>query len=210
MSAAGCSIRACALPWFSQTVPRWRRPIALIGVSAAALSASGGALPTGGAELAAAAAALVFLTTLVGRSLSAPTAAFALALSVGMATTTALGITGGSPEAGALAALLCVANGVQLTAAIVQQGRLGLPKDQAIARALLGQMKPLSLTAAIAVIGGLGLSLLSESGHQALGRAVAVGAGTAWLHAVLVFPALVAVLPPRLGRAAGTVLAGRR
>lgn len=209
MSSPTCSIRACALPWFSQRVPRWRRPIALIGASAATLSASTGALPAGGAELAAMAAATILLAVLVGRSLSARPAALALALAVAMATTTALGLAGGS-EAGAVAALLSVAGGVQLTAAIVQQGRLDLPKDQAISRALVGQMKPLSLTAAIALVGGLGLALLPGSGHQALGQAVAVGAGVAWLYTVLVFPALVSALPPRLGRAGGTLLARPR
>lgn len=210
MTSPGCSIRACALPWFSRKVPRWRRPIALIGASVATLSASGGALPTGGAELAAAAAALVLLAVLVGRSLAAPFAVVALALAVGMATATALGFAGGSPEAGALAAVLSVANGVQLTATIVQQSRLGLPKDMAIARALVGQLKPLSLTAAIALIGGFGLTLASGPGQQALGHAVAVGAGVGWFYTVLVFPALVAVLPARLGRADGTLLARQR
>jgi predicted RND superfamily exporter protein len=131
-------------------------------------------------------------------------------LVIGLATATALGVTGWlgvqltppSATAPTMIMTLAVADCVHILVTMMQGLRGGLDRRAAIVESLRVNLEPVFLTSLTTAIGFLSMNLSDSPPFRHLGNITAFGVAAAFLYATLFLPALMTVLPVR-ARAGG-------
>lgn len=128
----------------------------------------------------------------------------AVLLVIGMSAATALGLAGWlgillSPPAAAAPTIiltLAVADSVHILVTMLNESARGATHAQAIRESLRLNFHPIFLTSLTTVIGFLSLNFSDAPPFRDLGNITAMGVAAAWIYAILLLPALLAVLPP--------------
>ncbi|MFQ5520129.1 MAG: RND family transporter, partial [Candidatus Methylomirabilia bacterium] len=150
---------------------------------------------------------LALIIIIVGISLRSVLGTLVTVLIILMSVITALGSAGwaglvlNSVTAAApiIVMTLAVANCVHIVATLYQQMRQGLQKRAAIIEALHVNRTPVAVTSLTTAIGFLTLNFSDAPPIRELGNVVAIGMTAAFIYAIIFLPAMMAVLPIRVG-----------
>ena len=121
-----------------------------------------------------------------------------LVTGLGLAGWLGIPINAASVGAPTLILTLSVADSVHLLVSIMALMRSGHGRREAITAALEANLKPVFLTNVTTMVGFSGVNLSESPPFGDLSNIVNLGVGAAFLYAVLLLPALAAVLPMRL------------
>jgi uncharacterized protein len=126
-----------------------------------------------------------------------------LTMITGLGLTGWLGIrlTAASVSGPGLILTLAVADCVHLLSTMFHEMREGRSKQAAIARSVQVNLQAVFLTSLTTVIGFLSLNFSESPPFRDLGNIVAIGVAVAFFYAILLLPALMAVLPTSAGPA---------
>lgn len=152
---------------------------------------------------------LLLLLWLFLRSLSGTFGTFLVIVfsclgAMGMAGWLGFALTPPAANAPTLITTLAVADSVHILVALLAASRRGLPRPQAIAEALRLSFMPVALTSVTTAIGFLCMNSSEAPPLHDLGNITAIGVLLAYLLSVLFLPALMAVLPLRVGPKSAT------
>ena len=104
-----------------------------------------------------------------------------------------------SAGAAGLIFTLAVADCIHIVQAVFTYMREGVPRMQAIAKALDVNLRPVFLTSLTTMIGFLSLNTIDSPPFRALGNIIAIGVVAAFFFSITLLPALLATLPLRVG-----------
>ena len=143
--------------------------------------------------------AAVFLLIML-RSLAATFAILVIALGASAATLGFVGwagvvLTAGSAPAPTIVLTLAVANSVHLVVSVLYYRRGGMAKIAAVSQALRVNIWPIFLTSTTTAVGFLSMNTSDAPPFADLGNLVAFGVGVSFVSAVVLLPALLALLP---------------
>ncbi|MFQ5899161.1 MAG: RND family transporter [Candidatus Methylomirabilia bacterium] len=150
---------------------------------------------------------LAVIILIVGASLRSVFGTVVTILIILMSVMTALGSAGwaglvlnaATTAAPIIVMTLAVANCVHILAALYQQMEQGLEKRTAIIEALRVNVTPVAVTSLTTAIGFLTLNFSDSPPIRELGNVVATGMTAAFIYAIVFLPAMMAVLPLRVG-----------
>jgi uncharacterized protein len=149
---------------------------------------------------------LAVLTILVGLTLRSGWPTLVIWIVIVASLITGLGLAGwlgipinaASVGAPTLILTLSVADSVHLLATMIASMRSGLDRHQSIAQALQSNLKPVFLTNVTTMVGFSGVNFSESPPFAQLSNIVNLGVGAAFIYAVVLLPALAAVLPIRV------------
>jgi predicted RND superfamily exporter protein len=148
-------------------------------------------------------AMFVTMAVLIGLALRSFFGVLASLTVIGLSMVTGLGLAGwlGIPLTAAsvsgpgLILTLAVADCVHILSTVLHLMREGMPRRDAVARAMQINLQAVFLTSITTVIGFLSLNFSESPPFRDLGNMVGIGVTAAFLCSILLLPALVAVLP---------------
>jgi predicted RND superfamily exporter protein len=149
---------------------------------------------------------LAVLTILVGLALRSAWPTLVIWIVIVASLVTGLGLAGwlgiqinaASVGAPTLILTLSVADSVHLLATMMARMRSGAGRHQSIVEALQANLKPVFLTNVTTMVGFSGVNFSESPPFAQLSNIVNLGVGAAFLYAVVLLPALAAVLPIRV------------
>jgi predicted RND superfamily exporter protein len=149
---------------------------------------------------------LAVLTILVGLTLRSAWPTLVIWIVIVASLITGLGLAGwlgipinaASVGAPTLILTLSVADSVHLLVTMIACMRSGVDRHQAIAQALESNLKPVFLTNVTTMVGFSGVNFSESPPFSQLSNIVNLGVGAAFIYAVVLLPALAAVLPIRV------------
>jgi len=163
---------------------------------------------------------LAVLAILVGVTLRSAWPTIVIVIVIVASLVTGLGLAGwlgipinaASVAAPTLILTLSVADSVHLLASMMAMMRAGHDRREAIVAALTANLKPVFLTNVTTMVGFSGVNFSESPPFGDLSNIINLGVGAAFLYAVLLLPALTAVLPIRVapGPEAHPILITRR
>lgn len=122
---------------------------------------------------------------------------------LGLAGWAGLDLTPPSTAAVTIIMTLAVADSVHVLVTMLEQMRRGQDRRDAIVESLRINMQPVFLTSLTTVIGFLSMNFSEVPPLNDLGNISAVGVGIAWLLAITLLPAMMAILPVRVQASSG-------
>jgi uncharacterized protein len=155
---------------------------------------------------------LAVLAILVGLTLRSVWPTVVIVIVIMASLVTGLGLAGwlgipinaASVAAPTLILTLSVADSVHLLVTMIGSMRQGCARHQAIAEALKANLKPVFLTNITTLVGFSGVNFSESPPFGDLSNIINLGVSAAFLYAVLLLPALTAVLPIRVTPGSGT------
>lgn len=124
-------------------------------------------------------------------------------VAMGMAGWMGIRINASSAMAPTIILTLAVADSVHILTTILDEMRSGRDKLSAIVESIRLNAQPVFLTSLTTAIGFLSLNFSDAPPFRDLGNITAIGIGAAWVYAMLLLPALIAILPVGPRRRAG-------
>jgi predicted RND superfamily exporter protein len=125
-----------------------------------------------------------------------------------LSTVTSVGVAGHlhqllnptSASAPTIILTLAVADSIHILVTLLGGLRRGMPKREALVRAVTLNAQPVFLTSITTAIGFLSLNFSDSPPFRQLGNVTAFGVVVAWMYSMTVLPAVVAILPARVKR----------
>lgn len=147
------------------------------------------------------------MAVLIGVALRSFFGVLAALVVIGLSMLTGLGLAGwlgipltaASVSAPGLILTLAVADCVHILSTMLHLMREGMPRNQAIARAMQINLQAVFLTSITTIIGFLSLNFSESPPFRDLGNMVGIGVTAAFFCSILLLPALMAVLPCSAG-----------
>lgn len=146
---------------------------------------------------------LLLLRSATGVLVTATLIGLSSAVAIGMAGWMGIRLNASSAMAPTIILTLAVADSVHVFAGIFDEMKAGRDKLSAIVESLRINAQPVFLTSLTTTIGFLSLNFSDSPPFRDLGNITAIGIVTAWLLAMLLLPAMVAILPVRSRHRAG-------
>lgn len=142
-------------------------------------------------------------------SLRSVSGTFVTLLVIIFSVTTAMGIMGWlgikltAPSASAPTVILtlAIADSIHMLSTLFHNMRQGMDKHTAIMESMRINMSAVFLTSLTTVIGFMSMNFSEVPPFRDLGNVVAIGVIAAWLYSILFLPALMAILPVKVGPA---------
>lgn len=150
-----------------------------------------------------AACMLLLLRSFTAVVVTATLIALSSAVAMGLAGWAGIRLNASSAMAPTIILTLAVADSVHLLAGIFDEMKSGRDKRAAIVESLRINAQPVFLTSLTTTIGFLSLNFSDAPPFRDLGNITAAGIVAAWLFAMLLLPAMVAILPVRSPRRTG-------
>jgi hypothetical protein len=127
--------------------------------------------------------------------------AFAIAGGMGLAGWLGWFLTGPSASAPTIILTMSVADAVHLLIGYVHYLRGGMSRKDAMAESVRVNFQPVFLTSVTTIVGFLSMNFSEVPPFHDLGNMVSFGVGFAWILTMTFLPALMVVLPIRVGKA---------
>jgi len=148
------------------------------------------------------AAMVILLRSLTGTVVTMLIVALSSLVAMGAAGWLGIALTPPSVTAPTIIMTLAIADSVHLLVTMTGEMRAGRSKRDAIVESLRVNMQPVFLTSATTAVGFLSMNFSDAPPFRDLGNLTAIGVLAAYLFAIFLLPALMAVLPMRVRPAA--------